>query len=204
MIRLQPMIAAAGVLAAVCMSAAAAEIDAADLYDLPAADVVILGEIHDNPTHHAHQAIVLGAIGARAVVFEMLDEAQAAKVTPQLLRSQEALAAVLGWAGSGWPDFAMYYPVFVAGADARVLGGAVDIDRVRLAMTKGAAAVFGEGAAALGLDTALDPPEQLARESGQFEAHCGALPEAMLPGMVEAQRLRDAGLARPVVVARFE
>jgi uncharacterized iron-regulated protein len=32
-------------------------------------------------------------------------------------------------------------------------------------------------------------------------AHCGALPAEVLPGMVQAQRLRDAALARAVVQA---
>ena len=37
-----------------------------------------------------------------------------------------------------------------------------------------------------------------------MEAHCDALPEDILPGMVEAQRLRDAALARAVLAAMAE
>ena len=33
------------------------------------------------------------------------------------------------------------------------------------------------------------------------EAHCGMLPEDLLPGMVEAQRLRDAVLAQAAIEA---
>ena len=48
----------AAMLAAFLVTAsAAAEIDPVDLYALPRADIVILGEVHDNPVHHAHQAI---------------------------------------------------------------------------------------------------------------------------------------------------
>ena len=38
---------------------------------LPAAaqDVVILGEVHDNPAHHAEQAAQVAAIQPRALVF---------------------------------------------------------------------------------------------------------------------------------------
>lgn len=35
-------------------------------------------------------------------------------------------------------------------------------------------------------------------------SHCGALPQAALPGMVEAQRLRDAALAAAALKAREE
>ena len=66
---------------------------------------------------------------------------------------------------------------------------------VRRAVSEGAATVFGGAAPLFGLDAALDPEEQATREAGQMAAHCDALPEDVLPGMVEAQRLRDAALA---------
>ena len=66
---------------------------------------------------------------------------------------------------------------------------------VRRAMVEGAAGPFGPDAAIYGLDRPLDPGEQAAREALQAEAHCDALPAELLPGMVEAQRFRDAGLA---------
>jgi uncharacterized iron-regulated protein len=55
--------------------------------------------------------------------------------------------------------------------------------------------VFGEGAARFGLDLPLLPIEQSMREAGQLAAHCDALTTDILPGFVEAQRLRDARLA---------
>jgi uncharacterized iron-regulated protein len=61
--------------------------------------------------------------------------------------------------------------------------------------------VFGAEAGGYGLDQPLPAEEQAARELEQAEAHCDALPEELLPGMVAAQRLRDAGLARAVVEA---
>lgn len=197
-------IAAAGVLAAVCVSAGAEEIDPADLYDLPPADVVILGEVHDNPVHHAHQAIAVEAVGARAVVFEMLSEEQALRLGPGAPEGADALGRLLEWEETGWPAFDMYYPVFVAARDAEVFGGALPRDEVRRAVTEGAAAVFGDAAALFGLDAALPEGEQAEREAGQMAAHCDAMPEAMMGGMVEAQRLRDAALARAVLAALAE
>jgi uncharacterized iron-regulated protein len=163
--------------------------------------VVILGEVHDNPAHHAHQTQAVDAMAPRALVFEMLTPAQAARVTPGNRADKEALEGALGWITSGWPDFAMYHPIFTAAPDAVVIGGALPRDQVRAAFTGGAAAAFGADAAAFGLADPLAPEDQAAREALQQEAHCNALPETMLPGMVEAQRLRDAALARAVVQA---
>ena len=184
--------AAAGFLAAVSVPAAAERIDTEDLRNLPPADVVILGELHDNPAHHVNQAAAVAAIGAKALVFEMLTDEQARRITPALLKSATELERALGWTEAGWPPFAMYYPIFVAVEGAAIFGGALDRDVVRRAVSEGAAEVMGGSAELFGLDVPLDDGEQVMREAGQMEAHCDALPEDMLSGMVEAQRLRDA------------
>lgn len=178
----------------------AEQIDAPALSHLPKADVVVLGERHDNPAHHANQARAVAALAPSALVFEMLTPEQAAKVTPDLRADRAALEEALGWADTGWPDFAMYHPIFTASA-AAIYGAALPRDEVRRAVGEGAAKVFGEQAAAYGLTAPLPSSQQQEREDLQREAHCNALPEHLLPGMVEAQRLRDAGFARAVVQA---
>ncbi len=183
--------------------AVAEEIALADLTQMPA-DVVILGEVHDNPAHHVNQATAVAALAPAALVFEMFDPAEALRATPAARRNADALADALGWEGSGWPDFAMYYPIFVAAPEAAVFGGDLRREDVRRAVSDGAADVFGPGAELFGLTLPLDPEEQGIREAGQMAAHCDALPEEVLPGMVEAQRLRDAALARAVVAAMAE
>lgn len=185
------------------VAAQADQIGSSDLGTLPPADVVILGEVHDNPAHHANQAQTIAAMSPAAVVFEMLDVQQAKRVTPLLRADEAALGAALDWAQSGWPDFAMYYPIFTA-SDAQIYGGALPKDQVRAAIGDGAAPVFGADAARFGLSVPLPEDQQNNREALQMSAHCDALPEEMLPGMVEAQRLRDAGLARAIVQAWTE
>lgn len=180
----------------------AGEITAEATASLPDADIVVIGEVHDNPAHHRTQAEIVARLKPTAVVFEMLSPQQAAQITPELLSDPDALRRALDWEASGWPDFAIYAPVFAASAGARIYGAAVEIEEVRRAMSDGAAAVFGEGADRFGLAEQLDEAEQRLREAGQMEAHCNALPEDMLPGLVEAQRLRDARFARTVVGAR--
>lgn len=180
--------------------ATARQISAADIVALPPAGVVILGEVHDNPIHHQNQAMALRALKPKAVVFEMLSPEQAAVVNDSGLKAAE-LAVAIGWADSGWPDFAIYEPVFAALGTAQVFGMAVPREQVRQAMEAGAAAVFGDDAARFGLATPLPDEDRALLEDEQREAHCDALPPEMLPGMVEAQRLRDAAFARTVLAA---
>lgn len=186
---------------ALFVSGAGAEQIAPDALDaLPPADVVLLGEVHDNGVHHENQARALRALQPAAVVFEMLSPDQAGFVTETPARDA-ALGAALGWDDSGWPDFALYLPVFGALGDARVYGMAVPREELRSVFEKPLAEAFGPDAARFGIDAPLSGPEQIAREAFQMEAHCDALPEHLLPGMVAAQRMRDAAFARTTLQA---
>ena len=183
-----------------CWAASAANADMSVLNNITA-DVVILGEIHDNPEHHVMQAAAITALAPKAVVFEMLTAAQAGLITPDLQQDMDSLGQVLGWDASGWPPFADYAPIFRAAATAQIYGGALTDTAINQVFSSGAAAVFGANAAAYGLTQPLAPADQTARAGEQRDAHCGKLPEAMLGGMVQVQRARDAMLARAVVAA---
>jgi uncharacterized iron-regulated protein len=165
------------------------------------ADIVILGEIHDNARHHANQARIVAALEPGALVFEMIEPAQALAITPGVRSDAAALEALLDWEERGWPDFAMYFPIFAAAPDAAIFGAGVPADEVRRSVEDGAASVFGDAAGLFGLDRPLDAEQLAVRLQLQQDAHCGAMPEALLPGMVEAQRLRDAALAEATVAA---
>jgi len=177
-------------------AAAGAEVTLNSLPQDPPAQILVLGEIHDNPLHHKGQAALVGRWVPSAIVFEMLTPAQAAAIGDTPRHDAAQIAQVTGWAGSGWPDYAMYHPIFAASGPARIYGAALDRTDVRRAMTEGAEAVFGVDAARFGLASPLPEAEQSARQADQMAAHCNALPVDMLPGMVAAQRLRDAAFAR--------
>lgn len=181
--------------AALAVPAMSAEITPDDLDHLPMAQVIFLGEVHDNARHHQHQSRAVAAIAPRALVFEMLTDTQAARV-PTPLPDAEILAALLEWDASGWPDFGMYFPIFAAAPTAQVFGAAVPRETVRDVLAQDVSDVFGDDAARFGLTQALDPADQAAREAHQLAAHCDALPEHLLPRMVGIQRLRDATLAQ--------
>ena len=167
-------------------------------------EIAILGEAHDNPEHHVNQTRAVELLAPKALVFEMLSPRQAARGATAPRADVAALEAALGWDDSGWPDFAMYHPIFAAAPDARLYGAEVPATDLRRAVETGAAAVFGGQAARFGLDRALAPEDKAEREAEQVKAHCDALPTDRLAGMVEAQRLRDAALAGAALTAHAE
>jgi uncharacterized iron-regulated protein len=176
---------------------AAAEVVA--LTALPAADVVLLGEVHDNPRHHRNQAEAVLSLQPKALVFEMLTPGQAALIVPQN-RADPGLAAVLGWEAAGWPDFAMYQPILTAAPGAAVYGAALDREALQGQRDVAALAALLPDPA-YGLTVPLAAADQAVREAEQAEAHCGALPADLLPYMVAVQRLRDARFAATAVQA---
>ena len=168
------------------------------------AQVLFLGEQHDNPAHHARQAEIVAEVQPRALVWEMLTPAKTDAITPELIGDAEALEARLGWEASGWPDFGMYHLIFAAAPEAAHYGAALPREEARRVMGEEIADVFGEGAVAYGLRDALPVEQQQTREALQLAAHCDAMPAEMLPMMVGIQRLRDALIAEAAVLALQE
>ncbi|WP_424939191.1 ChaN family lipoprotein [Aliiroseovarius sp. S253] len=165
-----------------------------DLSRLKTADVVIVGEVHDNPTHHAAQVQIVQAIVPSALVIEMLGQEDAEKL------AADPAGFADRWAETGWPDFQMYLPVFQA-HDGPVIGAAVPRDVARATYADGVEAHFQGDAVAYGLTEALPEDQHEQRVELQFQAHCEAMPREMMGGMIEVQRLRDATLAAGVVQA---
>lgn len=156
------------------------------------AQVVVLGEQHDNPDHHARQAAWTAALAPKALVFEMLTPAQAARAAAPW-QTQAQLDALIEWSTTAWPSFDMYYPIFAAAPDAVIYGAGVPRKELRRALER--PLTENPLAPRFGLDAPPDAEEQAQREALQAAAHCDALPEQMLPVMVDAQRLRDMTLA---------
>ena len=159
------------------------------------ADIVVLGEVHDNADAHLGQAEMIADLRPTAVVFEMLTAKQAAEA------DTDRAAIPTLWAGGGWPDYSLYAPIFDALGSARIVGAAAPRADIQAVYAAGAAALFGPEAARYGLATALPADEQAAREQMQFDAHCEAMPRDLMAGMVEIQRYRDAVFARAALDA---
>ena len=157
-------------------------------------DIVVLGEVHDNAAHHLEQARIVAALNPRALVFEMLSGEAPLRASGVDRTDAGAMAAALGWADMGWPDYALYHPIFAAAPGATLFGANLPDAAMSVALDQGVAALMDGGRYAFDLGP-LDPADQIAREAEMQAAHCGAMPVPLLPGMVAVQRARDALLA---------
>lgn len=167
------------------------------LVRLRASDVVLLGELHDNPHHHTRRAELLAGIGApTAVVMEQLPRGAAPVLPAGADRAAvERVLVAAGFDAEGW-DWPAHEPLFGAAAQAGhvVLGGNLPRELVRRIAREGADAL----PATLRelVDAApLPAPARRALEDDLQRGHCGQLPAARMPGMVWAQRGRDASMA---------
>src|SRR5213593_1930643 len=174
-----------------------------------AARFALLGERHDHPEHHEFQAWLLRRMvesGRRpAVAFEMLDTTQAPALARHLAtspRDAAGLGDAVGWRAASWPEWRLYQPI----AEIALAAG-LPVVAANLPATAARAVARGDLAAldpALVRRHALDrpAPAQAALEDEIRAAHCGALPDTLVPGMVTAQRARDAEMAERLVAGQ--
>lgn len=162
------------------------------------ARIVILGEKHDNPDHHALQRRMIAALHSDGVLagvsFEMLDSSQQAalETLEQVdLSSEDDIRAHLQWDADGW-DWSLYGPLVldVARAGLPIRAANISMDEMM--------AVYG---APLAPDIAAALSEaQVERLHVEIdESHCGMLPESQFPAMVRVQQARDARMAESLV-----
>jgi uncharacterized iron-regulated protein len=176
---------------------------------ISSARFVLLGEKHDNPDHHRLQAWIvqrLAAAGHRpAVVLEMLDTSQR-EALARHLRERPRDAAGLGEAvgfEEGWGPWELYRPIAEATLSAGlplVAGNLTPAELRRASAPPGP-----ERDPALRAELDLDRPQPeaaralLARQLD--EGHCGQVPASAIASMIDAQRARDAALARALARA---
>jgi uncharacterized iron-regulated protein len=167
---------------------------------------VLLGEVHDNPRHHAQRAQWLQALLADGrptrVVFEQMDatrddELRAARGASPTDSTAIALAGGLDAKAWRWP---LHQPLFDAAlaGHAELAGGNLPRERIR--------AVVRDGSVPAELRALLDAPGWTAEQQRDTEidiaqGHCGALPAAQIAPMALAQRVRDASMAHAMLVA---
>lgn len=170
---------------------------------------VLLGELHDNPDHHRARAEQLRQLIAKeprtVVVFEQFSRTQDAAVAQARVAHPGDVEAVIEAAQFDrknwrWP---LHQPLFdaVLATDAQAHGGNIDRDQVRRIVREGDAA-WPADLLALRDRTAWSPAQQATLAKDIQDGHCGAMPETMLPGMVQAQRARDAAMAQAMLSAK--
>lgn len=168
-----------------------------------AADVLLLGELHDQPLHHRQRLEWIAALSERrpvAIVMEQLDARRQAELDAELTVQSDVTetigARARRVAGAGGFDFkgwtwAFYRPV------------------IELALERGLPIRAGNLSRDEAMQIARGQPHPLAQRPptgwsealqvelnrGIADGHCGLLPEAMIAPMALAQRARDAQIA---------
>ena len=171
-------------------------IDEAELIERAThAQVLLLGETHDNSEHHRLQGRVLRArlaAGARpALLMEQFDTDQQALID-QARQADLSLAPLMrGW---DWPQ---YQPLVAMANAARIPLRAANLSRsaIRPIVRDGYAALAPGEAQRLALESAWDAERQAYMVRLIDASHCGQVSAALRDGLVRAQRLRDATLA---------
>ncbi len=168
------------------------------------ADIVLLGELHDNPHHHTRRAELIAALGLPAtVVAEHLPRAAAPKLAQDA--GSDALRHALeasGFDAKGWL-WPLHEPLFAAivRAGMPLRGGNLERDAARRLAREGAAALPADLAPWIAASP-LSGSARAALEHDLIEGHCGHLGASRMPGMVAAQRGRDAAMAQALMEAQ--
>jgi uncharacterized iron-regulated protein len=169
----------------------------------------LLGEVHDNPDHHAIQGKLLEAIAAGGlrplVAFEQFDREFDAALQQRLASgklSPDDVAEAVNFDYKGW-NWDFYRPLVAIALRHDMPLRAANLSRKAAAQIakEGTGALDRERVAALRLETAWTAAREQALREIIAEGHCGALPESIVPAMAAAQRTRDATLAEVLLGA---
>ena len=176
--------------------------------DIAAARYRLLGEVHDNPAHHDIRARLIAAIadtGARpAVVLEQFDlDHDDALLGAQAARTDaEQLVEAGKFDRNSW-KWPLHKPIIEVALATRLLVRAGNVSRAQLRGDFQAEVVTNTDAIWYPRLRAAHWTESHAHmlRAEIIDSHCGQLPEAIVPRLVLAQRVRDAALAQALVSA---
>ena len=174
--------------------------------DLARARYRLLGEIHDDPAHHAIRARLIGEIaatGARpAVVLEQfdLDNDEALRAAQQAGGDAEQIAAAGRLDRRGW-EWPLHEPIVTQALALRLPLRAGNLPRVPAARAGAVVAEPGAMARERLAKARWTGEQETALRENIAEGHCGALPSAVVPKLAAAQRERDAAMAQAFVDA---
>jgi uncharacterized iron-regulated protein len=172
------------------------------------AEVLYLGELHDNPLHHVIQARVLETVvlggGRPAVAFEMVPETRQAALE-DAVRGPAGPAEVdrqLGWAARGWPDFTMYWPLFDLARRHALPVVAADLDpALTRRVSRDGIGAAGEAQARLRSALPDDPARDRSLVRRIRQAHCDRVSESRAARMLESWHARNVVIARRIAEA---
>lgn len=168
---------------------------------LAKASRVIVGEQHDNPSHHELQLWLLQALSERrgqgSLLLEMLTPDQQPRVDQvriqlKIMGWPDDLPEALAWQ-SGW-DWKLYGPIvrFALAQPYPLLAANLDSTEIRKIYTQAPAL---SGTRSNSDSVRLELLEQIR------ESHCDLLPESQMPAMLAVQQQRDRRMAQRLLAA---
>lgn len=167
------------------------------------ADLVLLGEVHDNPVGHAVRGALLRAFGERrpAVVFEQFAASEGPIAPPAAGESLTVWLDRSGFDRRGW-RWPLHEPVVTAAlAVAREIRGS-NMARAALGpVVAGGVDAAPEPLRQLIARAPLEGAAQAALDTDLVVGHCRQLPAEMIPGMRAAQEVRDAAMTQALLAA---
>lgn len=174
-----------------------------------AADIVLLGETHDNAAHHALQERLLAALSAASppvLVMEQFDIEQQEKldaIKASTASREIKLAAYKALMDPGW-EWPGYQPLLSLAVehDLPVLAANISRESLREVMRGGQDALGSGEPQRLGLATGWRGEQQEALARDIAASHCDALPQAAIGALTLAQRARDAVMADRLLSVR--
>ncbi len=176
---------------------------AKDAADFANAQIILIGEQHDNPAHHKFQNEVLEKLSEqnrlKSVIFEQVDWDNQGPLSFLDRNNLNKLPKKIDWDKSGWPDYDLYRPLFETAvyARAKVIAGGLPKNRIPL-LTKGNYEVAFSAAEMerLKIRTPLSEEALALMKKEIFDGHCQMIPEDHLDSMVPVQRARDAAMVK--------
>lgn len=172
---------------------------------LPGARYVLLGEVHDNSAHHRLRRDLIAALirdgGRPAIAMEQFDRERQTSLDSAIAEGARDIEGIRnttqfndqGW---HWPDYA---PIIRLALDNRLPLLAANLSRndaFRIATSTTTAVLGSSSVTELRLNQPLPEAAQRKLERAIDDGHCGKAPAKILPGMIAAQRARDAVMAQ--------
>lgn len=162
-------------------------------------EYLLLGEQHDNPEHHRHQAWLLEQLARYhdkvSAAFEMIDQQQGEALREQQFNSADELIRLLDQYPNGWKYTTYYRDLFVTAIDHGFAIRSANINRQHLREI-------------IRSDERIDPAYQRLLDKTPWstaqnnslkrnieESHCNMLDAKTVEMMIHAQRLRDTVMA---------
>lgn len=161
---------------------------------------ILLGETHDNISHHRNQAWVIDNLARQHVsasaYFEMIDDVQSESIVNKNIKTADELIKLLNNHKSGW-EYEIYYKgLFESVLKAGFVFHAANIERQKLrSIIKQNNNLLPIETEKLLSEVSLTHEMEHSLQEDIIDSHCGMIGEEAAKSIMLGQRIRDATMA---------